>query len=155
MYQEQRMDPWDYGKNDPNYRPKPENQAKIDRIRRANNEQQSTIENLSSASGGATRLTGQLLLSGSGEKVVDVVFPAPFTEKPLMSFGGEMQDSMIRGQFPTISVVVAGWITRDAPPYSRLFTGCQLAIVTTGPTTQKMIVHWFFDGPTITNFGIY
>lgn len=132
-------------------------QAKLDRIRRANNENVSTIQNLSEASGGSTRLTGELLFKGSGEKRVPVNFSAPFTEKPLMTFGAEIQsgDLMTDGQFPTISVIVSKWITFDRPPSSRLFTGCELAIVTTGPETQKMIVYWCMDGPAVTNFGIY
>ena len=139
------------------YNESPNNTAAIERFRRDQLNRQSTLDNLDAASGGSTRLTGELLLIGSGEKRVPVVFSAPFTEKPLMTFGAEIQsgDLMTEGQFPTISAIVSKWITFDRPPSSRLFTGCELAIVTTGPATQKMIVYWCMDGPTITNFGIY
>jgi hypothetical protein len=134
----------------------PHDIAAIDRMRRAQNDYESTINDLGNASGGATRLSGQFAIKGSGEKRVEIVFPAQFTEKPFMTFGGEIEtDFMIDGQFPTISLVVSRWITKDLPPYSRLFVGCEFAVVTTGPSVQKMIVTWAMDGPTVNLLGAY
>jgi hypothetical protein len=102
----------------------------------------------SDAAAGQTRLSGQLMLSNPGEKSISVTFPFSFADKPLLSFGGEMRDGDIPvdGNFPTVSVVVGGWSTVDNPPYSRLYTGCKLLIVTTGPPQQRLYVHWHLDG---------
>ena len=105
-------------------------------------------ETRSESAAGQTRLSGQLMLSNPGEKAVSVTFPFSFADKPLLSFGAEMRtgDEPVNGNFPTVSVVVGGWITVDNPPYSRLYNGCKLFIVTTGPPQQRLFVHWHLDG---------
>jgi hypothetical protein len=127
----------------------------VERFRNSLNNERTSFEGIQDVSGGATTITGEFLIRGTGEKIVEVSFPCAFTEKPIMSFGGEVLDSefLIQKQFPTISVLVAGWITKEVPPFSRLFTGCKLCIVTTGPQTQSIVVYWSMDGLTITNFG--
>jgi hypothetical protein len=127
----------------------------VERFRRAFTQEQLSHEGIVDASGSSTVLTGELLLRGAGEQLVDVVFPTPFTSKPIMSFGGEIQDTnlLVAGKYPTISVIVAGWITKEVPPYSVLFTGAKLCIVTTGLNIQKMIVYWSFTGSSINTFG--
>ena len=128
----------------------------IERFRRDINQEKFISEGIQDASGSSTVLTGEFLLVGTGEKLVEVVFPTPFTEKPIMSFGGEVQDAnlMVSGQYPTISVLVAGWVTKDIPPFSRLFTGCRLCTVVTGPKVQKIVIYWSFTGPSINGFGV-
>jgi|GEM_PF-4063342 len=127
----------------------------IERFRNSLNSEKSSFEGIQDVSGGPTSIFGEILIRGTGEKIVEVSFPSAFTEKPIMSFGGEINEPelLVPKQFPTVSVLVAGWITREAPPFSRLFTGCRLCIVTTGPQTQKLVVYWSMNGPTITNFG--
>lgn len=127
----------------------------IERMRRAVNESKATAEGLQDISGGATRLTGEFLLKSSGEKRVSLNFPVAFTDKPILTFSGEIPegDVIVNGDFPMLSILVSKWITRDVPPLSRVFIGCELALVVTGPATQKMIIYWALDGNTIVNVG--
>ncbi|NBR22237.1 MAG: hypothetical protein EBU08_00300 [Micrococcales bacterium] len=105
------------------------------------------------AAAGPTRLTGEFLLMGAGEKRVPVDFPVSFSEKPLLTFGAELQEgaAVVDGKFPTVSVVVARWFTFERPPFSRLFSGAELMVVTTGSPTQQLIIHWHLDGVALTN----
>ena len=127
----------------------------IERMRRAINESKATAEGLQDISGGATRITGEFLLKSSGEKRVSLNFPVAFTDKPILTFSGEIPegDVIVNGDFPMLSILVSKWITRDVPPLSRVFIGCELALVVTGPATQKMIIYWALDGNTIVNVG--
>lgn len=105
-------------------------------------------------------IEGTFLVDGSGEASADIVFPVKFIERPNISFGGELHldTNPVAGQFPTISVVVNRWITD--PPAALTYTvatlklyfvGAQLLVVTTGPTSQRMWVHWTAKGRAIIN----
>lgn len=104
-----------------------------------------------------TRVTGFVLTEGAGEAAHDVEFPVTFTERPSMSFGGELADNQFVEDlaFPTVSVVVISWIKSmtgrvggglDAPGW---FVGASLAIVTSGKTDQRMWVHWQAEGKAL------
>lgn len=127
----------------------------IERLRRAINDTKATAEGLQDIAGGSTRLTGEFLLKSSGEKKIVLNFPVAFTDKPILTFSGEIPegDVIVPGDFPMLSVLVSKWITRDVPPLSRVFIGCELALVVTGPSTQKLIIYWALDGNTIVNIG--
>jgi len=129
--------------------------ASAERLRRSLNDQQAAAEGLNDMAGGATTLTGEFLLKSSGEKKVVLNFPIEFTDKPILSFSAEIPegDEIVDGNFPMVSALISRWITREKPPFSRTFVGCELAIVATGPSTQKMIFYWIFNGNTITNIG--
>lgn len=127
--------------------------AAIERFRSSINNRNITSD-MSGAGSGQTNLTGEFLIKNTGEKRVQVDFPVYFTDKPMMTFGAEVQegDVIVNGKFPTISVVVSRWITAENPPFSRFYLGCELAVVTTGAPTQKMIVHWQLSGNAFTDF---
>lgn len=97
--------------------------------------------------------SGQVRVNGAGEASFPVTFPVKFTEKPALSFGGEILagDTIEQGLMPTANVIVLGWSTQDNPPVGRLYTGALLGVVTTGVTFQKMIVHWNMIGKAITS----
>jgi hypothetical protein len=107
-----------------------------------------TASDLASAQAGQTRLSGQFMLANPGEKIANVQFPFYFAEKPLLSFGAEIPtgDNVIKGQYPTASVMIGGWLTYDNPPFTQLFYGAKFIIVTTGPPQQRFYVHWHLDG---------
>jgi hypothetical protein len=108
---------------------------------------------MSSAAAGPTTLTGEFLIKNSGEKRVPIDFPIAFSEKPLITFGAEVQegDVIVDGFFPTVSVIVSRWITVENPPFSRIYRGCELAVVVTGAPTQKVIVQWQLTGVAFGN----
>jgi hypothetical protein len=124
----------------------------IDSFRRAQFNQ-NLSEASAAAAAGPTQLTGEFLMMGAGEKRIPVDFPIVFSEKPLLTFGAEVQEgsAVLDGSFPTVSVVVGKWFTREAPPFSRLFIGAELLVVTTGITTQQTIIHWHLSGLGLTN----
>jgi len=103
-------------------------------------------------------ISGEFLMAGVGEVSKDVVFPAKFIEKPLLSFGAELHgnSSPTVGAFPTVSVVIGGWNievpgeTNQETPDRKYFVGATLLVVTTG-TDESMFVHWHMSGVAITN----
>ena len=129
--------------------------ASAERLRRSLNDQQAFVEGLNDVAGGITTLTGEFLLKSSGEKKIVLNFPVAFTDKPILGFSGEIPegDEIVDGDFPIVSAIVSRWITRENPPFARTFVGCELAIVVTGPSTQKMIFFWSMSGNTIVNIG--
>lgn len=101
----------------------------------------------------ANQVSGQVRVNGAGESQVFVQFPVKFTDKPLISFGAELQENepVVSGSMPTISIVVLDWQVEERPPTSRLYTGATLGIVTGGAKYNKFIVHWHANGTAYTN----
>lgn len=104
-----------------------------------------------------TRVHGFVLTEGAGEAAHEITFPVTFTERPSMSFGGEMDENQFVEDlsFPTVSVVVVSWTKTmtdrvggglGAPGW---FAGATLAIVTSGKTDQRMWVHWQAEGKAL------
>lgn len=125
----------------------------MDAFRRRMNSAEATKAGNQSMAADFQSLTGQVRVNGSGESKATITFPISFSQKPLLTFGGEIQegDRLDPGRMPTVSVVVLAWLTKERPPYSRLYTGAILGIVTGGPSWQKMIIHWKLDGIAYTN----
>ncbi len=101
---------------------------------------------------------GMFLVDGAGESLKLVNFPVRFIQRPSFTTGGEMHlDSRVVGStFPTMSCVVNDWLLDPPEPtdYSKVyFVGAQLAVVTTGPRTQRMWIHWRASGKAIVNPG--
>jgi hypothetical protein len=96
---------------------------------------------------------GFVQAAGAGEGLVDVVFPNWYVEKPAISFGGELANqSPVAGKFPTVSVVVTSWSTQDRN-FNTYYLGATLAVVTTGPPDQVLIVHWQAEGKALSAPG--
>lgn len=93
------------------------------------------------------RTAGFITSTGAGEGLVDVTFPNTYIEKPAMSFGGELASGQLltAGSYPTVSIVVATWLT-VVKGQATSYIGARLAVVTTGPATQIVIVHWQAEG---------
>lgn len=97
-----------------------------------------------------TSVDGQFLVDGSGEAAQTVHFPVRFIERPNFVSGGELHldTSPVAGQAPTISCVINTWIT-DPPVLTTAqlyFIGANLVVVSTGPSNQRMWVHWRATG---------
>lgn len=101
-----------------------------------------------------TSVTGRELINGVGEVLVDVSFPVWFTERPNVSFGGELDtnDSPTDTQFPTVSVVVVAWqMKKEERLGGGYFIGCNLAVVTGGRKDNRIWVHWRAEGAAMKN----
>lgn len=125
----------------------------IEMFRRRTQARTITMADIEQTSAGITKLSGQVMLDGPGEGRFPITFPISFSEKPLLSFGGELKigTEPVPGNFPTVSVVVGKWITTQVPPFQLNYTGCDLLIVTTGHVAQRMFIHWHLEGMAYNN----
>lgn len=127
--------------------------GEIERFRRRSNQLRMDQDGFSAMAAGPTRCSGQFLLDGTGEAEVQVSFPVKFSQKPLLSFAAEIRDGdmLITTQMPTVSMVVLRWIIEDRPPYSNMYTGAVLGIVTEGPVGSRVFAIWHMDGIAFSN----
>ena len=117
-------------------------------FRRRSQNRAISIADIEETSAGVTKLSGQIRVDSPGEVRVPLTFPAFFSEKPLLSFGGELKigTQAVDGNFPTVSVVVGSWKISDSYPNILIYKGCELLVVTTGHPTQRMFIHWHLEG---------
>jgi hypothetical protein len=101
-----------------------------------------------------TAVEGTFLVDGSGEALKIVNFPIRFIGRPIFTTGGELHldTNPVPGQFPTISCVINRWSTEQHAGFSKMyFIGAELLVVTTGPSNQRLWVHWRASGRGIVN----
>lgn len=94
------------------------------------------------------KISGDVTVYGAGEAVVSVTFPVYFTEEPRGSFFGRLYpgSAVEAGSLPTVSVVASSWGETLRDDGTVLIGGATLAIVTTGPESQNMVVQWHMEG---------
>lgn len=97
-----------------------------------------------------------------GETTVDVSFPVTFTERPAMTFGGELDvnEFVEANHFPTISGVVVVWRKAhedrvggglQAPGW---YVGATVAVVASGRSGGfKVWLHWRAEGKAMRDPG--
>jgi len=102
-----------------------------------------------------TEVSGRVLVSGTGELNVDVNFPVWFCERPIFTFGGELDEnhSPLATLFPTISAVVINWEKKKEVEgvVDGYYIGASVAVVTTGRSGQALWLHWTVKGKALTN----
>jgi len=106
-------------------------------------------------------IKGRTKVLGVGEATVDVPFPVIYLEAPTFTFGGELAEgsALEPTNFPTISAIVFAWDINEPDldltgQTMRIhYRGARLAIVTTGPTSTDMYLHWQFTGRALSNPG--
>lgn len=127
--------------------------GELEHFRRRWNQQKADSWGLGAMSAGPTRCSGQFQLDGAGEAEVQITFPVSFSAKPLLSFSGEVRDGdiLVSARMPSISMMVLRWTVEDNPPYSVLYTGAVLGVVTSGPPGTRMYATWHMDGTAFTN----
>lgn len=127
-------------------------QRAANQVRRGQQAQEMKKAQVDDAVGRVHTVSGEFVMDGTGEVILDVNFPITFIEKPKLAFGGELApDAVITaGAFPTVSCVVGRWyyIERPNQPF---YKGAALIAVTSGPEGQKMVIHWQMTGRAITN----
>lgn len=87
----------------------------------------------------------------TAETTVDVTFPCWFIEKPALTFGAEVTDSIIEaGAFPTVSAVVVSWtMVHEQRLGGGYYTGCRLALVVSGRDGQRFSINWNAEGKAV------
>jgi hypothetical protein len=112
--------------------------------------QRNYVETLAEQATRDGHVHGFITLPADGEVVVTVAFPISFMEKPLFTYGLEMDDNtwIAQGSFPIHSATVIAWSTRK-PSDSTLWVGASLGIVTVG--AMRSILHYSFEGGTFTS----
>lgn len=91
---------------------------------------------------------GTVQCNGTGEAIVDILFPCLFTIKPRFYYGAELAPggAITSGSIPTATCVVLSWDSRVRDDGTVIYSGATLGIVTTGPTGQVMKVQWHMSG---------
>jgi len=125
----------------------------IDRFRRKANSFRADTIGFGNLRAGPTRCSGKFFLDGMGEAQVPIQFPVKFEAPPSLSCSFEIKegDMLTTAKLPTLSASVIKWTIEDRPPYSSLYVGATLGIVTTGPPGQRLIVEWHVDGNAFMN----
>lgn len=101
-----------------------------------------------------TRLHGRWQVIGAGEVQFDLAFPIQFIELPQFYFGGELDKTSVAvtGNYPGVMVTVLQWVnTNQAAGYDGLYVGATLGAIIVGPATQRLWIHWTFDGKALRN----
>lgn len=127
--------------------------TEIDFFRRRMNRIKANAEGFSDIAAGPTRCSGQFVLNGPGEAQVQLAFPVKFSDAPRLSSGFEVRegDMLTVTKMPTMTMSVVRWLIDDRPPYSNMYTGAVLGVVTTGPAGQRLLVTWHMDGTAYSN----
>lgn len=107
-----------------------------------------------------TRVTGYVLISHedevtSAEASVDLPFPVVFTEKPVFTYGSELDANHrpLAGEYPTFSATVVNWDTVGALAGATegRYTAATVVVVTSGQAGQAIWLHYSFEGKAIRN----
>lgn len=98
-----------------------------------------------------TWVTGDVVVNGAGEALVDIDFPVKFGERPMPILGGgEFLTEILPepGNFPTADAIVVGWIMEGS-----YYVGVRLGVVTSGRSNQFIRVSFAFMGLGLTNIA--
>lgn len=127
--------------------------SELELFRRRMNMMKANTVGFHDMSAGPTRCSGQFMVDSSGEVEAQILFPVKFSQKPLLSYAGELKDGdMLRPtHMPTLRMVVLNWILEDKPPFQSLYTGAVLGVVLDGPPGQRMLATWHMDGVAFFN----
>jgi hypothetical protein len=113
-----------------------------------------TITRIADVTAQDSWVTGDVIVRGAGEVIVEVIVPLTFGERPLPILGGGEYVSEITpepGNFPTANAIIVGWIKEgEAESY---YSGVKIGIVTTGRSNQMMRVSFAFMGMALTNMA--
>lgn len=127
--------------------------SELELFRRRLNLAKANAEGFRDISAGPTRCSGQFMVDSSGELEAQILFPVKFSQKPLLSYAGELKegDMLTSSRMPTLRMVVLSWILEDKPPFQSLYTGAVLGVVLDGPPGQRMLATWHMDGVAFSN----
>lgn len=122
-------------------------------FRRAQARQETNKSNALSVAARPQVLSGQIQINGSGDSIVNIPFPIQFSQKPILSFGGDLEhgQSVTIGSLPTVSMIVTRWDIVGSPPLQLFYQGATVAIVTSGVDDQIMYAHYTFTGVALSN----
>lgn len=91
----------------------------------------------------------------TGEATVDIEFPVVFTEKPVFTYGGELDKNhrATAGSYPEITAVVVDWNTVGAIEgvTEGRYVGATVDTVTKGQANQNILLHYSFKGKAMRN----
>lgn len=128
-------------------------QRALTAINRRHQLRRSQEQQIEDSIGRVHTVSGEFIVMGTGEALVEISFPVTFVEKPHLQFGGELSPNSVitDGAFPTVSVVVGHWNSEDRGGIAAFYRGATLCVVTTGVPEQSMSIHWSMTGRAITN----
>lgn len=107
-----------------------------------------------------TRVTGYVLIQHdidvtAAESSVFLPFPVMFTERPVFTFGSELDENHrpLAGSYPTLSATVVDWQAVGVVEglTDGRFNGATVTVVSTGQSGQHIWLHYSFEGKAIRN----
>lgn len=118
------------------------------------------VERVNAMSAKDTTASGRVLVVGTGEMTVDILFPVSFSNRPFFTYGqvldedeGPVQE-LVSGRFPKVDATVVAWNRiREVPgAFAGYYTGCTLAcVIQGGDAEQRLWIDWQFRGVAIRN----
>lgn len=118
------------------------------------------VERVNAMSAKDTTASGRVLIMGTGDCQVEVLFPVSFSNRPFFTYGQELDEEegprqeVVPGRYPTVDATVIAWQTVRAVEgaFDGYYTGCTLAChVGGGNSEQRLWVDWQFRGVAIRN----
>lgn len=114
-----------------------------------------TVDRIEAMTVQMTEVFGRVMSIGAGELAIDIPFPVNFTERPLFTFGAEMEDNhrAVLGSYPTVSAVVVTWNKSGEVEgaFDGYYLGATIVVRTTGGQDQHMWTHYSFMAKAIVN----
>lgn len=73
--------------------------------------------------------TCRVKVNDSGELIMPFEFACLYSQIPTITFGYQLQSTVYSGRVPIFSAAVKEYKTIERPPFSRLYSGASLSIV--------------------------
>lgn len=118
------------------------------------------VERVNAMAAKDTTCSGRVLIEGTGDCQVEILFPANFSNRPFFTYGQELDEEegpmqeVVPGHYPKVDATVIAWNTVRAVEgaFAGYYIGCTLAChLEGGSTDQRIWIDWQFRGVAIRN----
>lgn len=106
-----------------------------------------------SVAGGLSVVYGKVKILGTGAGIVDLSFPISFVERPVFTFGHELEQgftSLDVADYPTFSASVFDWDEGKGKQIP-LIIGCTVGVRVTGEENSESYMNYQFMGRAMVN----
>ena len=114
----------------------------------------SALETVAAVEQRNTRITGSVVVTGTGEASTTITFPAAFVEKPVVMFSYERTYAPEEAVSPTFSGVITAFTTdTDANGDPVRYRAATITLVIGGDEGQQGLLVWTADGRVVLDSG--
>lgn len=117
-----------------------------------------TVDRIDDMSAKDTTAHGRTIISGLGQILIDLVFPVSFSNKPIFTYGADLDDqppqTLLDGRYPKLNATVVEWTTirKATGAFDGYYIGCKVALfVEGGSSLQKIGFNWAFREIAVRN----